>query len=93
MKPLLAINRGKTTLNTYERLRELGYDCILVEGADAPAVQSVPTKDDRRFTAAVAAMQGMLATEDTDIGFEPYRAAERAVGFADALLAELSKDG
>lgn len=41
---------------------------------------------DRRFTAAVAAMQGMLA-----ISYKPEVLAKRSVGFADALLAELSK--
>jgi hypothetical protein len=54
-------------------------------------MQLVPVNsatNDRRFQAAVAAMQGLLALE-----LETFEAvAENAVAYADALLAELDKE-
>ena len=100
MKPLLVVNQDKCELGTEERLDGLGYDYIVTEGQDVPAVQSVPTKEDRRFTAAVACLQG-LASRMPDSRFEQLMwaiqdceaEAKVAVQLADALLAELSKSG
>lgn len=46
---------------------------------------------ERRERIATAALQGLLAGGDRCGGFD--LAAEQAVGFADALIAALSKDG
>ena len=99
MKPLLVINEDRCAPGTLEILEGLGYDYILTEGLDAPAVQSVPTKEDRRFTAAVTCLQG-LASRMTEERFSDLyhdiqggrKEAKVAVQLADALLVELSKD-
>lgn len=87
MKPLLVVNLDKCAPGTAQYLGYLGYDHIAAEGQDVPAVQSVPTKEDCRFTAAVAAMQGLAGRISTG------ELAGTAVQVADALLEELSKDG
>lgn len=45
-------------------------------------------KDQMRFTAACAAMQGMLAHTDT---LYPHEVSRDAVDYADALIKELEK--
>ena len=91
-RPLLVINADKCEPDSARHLLDLGYDYIFVEGPDVPAVQSVPTKEDRRFTAAVAAMQGMLASEPPDGEYKPHTLCQRARIYADALLEELNKE-
>lgn len=54
-----------------------------------PAVQLVPTKEDRRFTAAVAAMQSLLAVNRD--GWSLSATIEEAVTVADLLLGRLAK--
>jgi hypothetical protein len=64
---------------------------LLIEGADEPAVQFEPIID-RRFEAATAAMQGIMAGEAADTNYQAFKVALRAVGLADALIAELDKE-
>lgn len=96
MNPLLVINDDKCIPGTADHLQRLGYNYIVTEGEDTPAVQSVPTKEDRRFTAAVAALQGMAYLIGTSTDAETRKiatasAAQDAVQYADALLTELAK--
>ena len=87
MKPLLVVNPDKVTFEGLEHLEGIGYDYVFAEGEDAPAVQSVPAKEDRRFTAAVAAMQGLAGSIPASL------LVGTAIRVADTLLAGLSKDG
>ena len=98
MKPLLVVNIDKCVPDTERHLHSLGYDYILTEGQDVPAVQSVPTKEDRRFTAAVACLQGLASRMTEDRFNDLYegiqggrKEAKVAIQLADALIAELPK--
>ena len=99
MKPLLIINEDICAPGTANHLRSLGYDCILTEGLETPAVQLVPTKENRRFTAAVACLQGLTSQITVSRFNDLYediqggrKEAKVAVQLADALLAELSQE-
>lgn len=64
------------------------YDgCIDVMQAQA----NHTNQEERRFTAAVAAMQGLMASPTTSIHADVLMIARDAVKQADALLEELAK--
>jgi len=94
MTTLLVINEDKCAPGLdFKRLRDLGYEIMWTTGNDVPSVQVVSSKEDRRFTAACAAMQGMLSnshlTNMEGTGLAAIVAMARRS--ADALLAELDK--
>lgn len=84
---LLVINVDKVAPGTFEHLNSLGIDYIITEADEAPSVQIVPSKPDRRFEAARSAMQGLLACGAVGQG----EIADRAIEYGDALLAKLDK--
>ena len=88
---LLVINQDKITPGGIDvvKLISAGLDTVWAKGPEAPAVQIIPSGEDRRFIAAVAAMQGILAGKYPPAPSEER--AEAAVRIADALLAELAK--
>src|SRR3990167_10913094 len=93
---ILVLNQDKLAPGlalSFKRLVTLGFELIFVEGPDVPAVQIVPDREDRRFIAATAVLQGLLASapvvDRTKIN--KTRWAAIACEFSDALLAELDK--
>lgn len=69
-------------VDAYERGKGEGFDA----GFDTAG------REERRFTAAVAVMQGLLASMPANVGkYNPIGFAQQAVACADALLAELAK--
>lgn len=93
MTPILIINENQIPPQDLKFLHERGYEILWTEGDDVPAVQLVPSKADRRFTVACAALQGMFANSAL-MGVHAGNAKERAetaLKAADALLTELDK--
>ena len=88
MKPLLVINQDHWLPG--QALPD-GYDIIWTEGEDAPAVQMVPTKTDRRFAAACAALTGILADKGGTRYHSESGVIRASIGAADMLLAGLDK--
>ena len=93
MKSILVINESRCPPQDLDTLRALGYTILWTEGADVPSVQLVPSKEDHRFTAACAALSGVLAGRRTPIyeDGDVYLIAMGSVRVADALLLELDQ--
>jgi hypothetical protein len=85
--------------DTRKAIEDAGTECngtIWILADDQPeAPTATPPRDEvreqRRYTAAVAAMQGMLAQWEPN--WERESLTNLSVGYADALLAEIDRTG
>lgn len=92
MKPLLVVSACKVQGSQFTKLGDLGYTVVPTLDSEAPAVAQIG--GDQRFEAAVACLQGMLASPPIVDRVSVDRSvwANVAVEFADALLERLARD-
>ena len=91
-RPVVILAGSLCPPESWQRLHDLGFDPVVLDTVDA--IRMVPGEQDRRFTAAVAVVQGIVSNVTVPHGQleDVYKQlAQMAVKQADALLAELAK--